>query len=107
MRGVSTRDDVGCWSRRYSSGSSSDWEHSRNVAVDDLNHDQCPVVGHDVEGLSLDVGVLVRLPLQVLFGQDGIGGFRSLSGNRLNGLGAIDGLFRANGRGETVKGRLD
>lgn len=74
------------------------WECSRNVAVDDLDHDQCPVVGHDVEGLSLNIGILVRFPAQVIPGHEGIGGLDRLLGDRLDGLGAIDGLLRANGR---------
>lgn len=76
---------------------------SRNVAVDDLDHEQVSVVGHDVEGLSLDIGVLVRLPAQVVLGQDSVRSLAGLLSNRLDGLGAIDGLLRADGRRETAR----
>lgn len=74
----------------------------RNVAVDQLNHDQCSVVSHDVEGLGLDVGVLVGLPAQIILGQDSVGGLLSLLGDRLDGIRAIDGLLRTHGRRKTA-----
>lgn len=75
--------------------------YSRNVAVDDLDHDQRPVVSHDVEGLSLHIGVLVSLPAQVILRHDRKGRLSGLLGDRLNGLGPIDGLLRAHGRRQT------
>lgn len=78
---------------------------SRNVAVDQLDHNQGPIVGHDVKGLSLDIGILIRLPFQVLFRQLGVRSVRSLPGDRLDRLRAIDRLLRANGRRETVGGK--
>jgi hypothetical protein len=69
--------------------------HSRNVAVDDLHHDQIATVGHDIKGLSLNIGILISAPPQVVLGQLGIGGLLGLLGDRLNGLGAIDGLLSA------------
>lgn len=79
---------------------------SRNVAVDDLDHEQVPVVGHDVEGLGLHIGVLVSLPALLVLGQDGVRSLGGLLGDRLDGLGAIDGLLRADGRRETARHRF-
>lgn len=76
---------------------------SRNVAVDDLDHEQVSVISHDVESLSLDIGVLVGLPAQLILGQDGVGSLAGLLSDGLDGLGAIDGLLRADGRRETAR----
>jgi hypothetical protein len=84
---------------QWSSGSE---ECSRNVVVDDLDHDQITAVGHDVKGGSLHIGVLVGLPSQILLGQDGVGGLAGLLGDGLDGFGAIDGFLRADGRGQAV-----
>jgi len=75
---------------------------SRNVAVDDLDHDQIAAVGHDVVGSSLHICVLVGLPSQIILGQDGVGSLGGLLGDGLDGLGAIDGFLRAHGRGQAV-----
>lgn len=75
----------------------------RNIAVDDLNHNQRPVVSHDVEGLGFDVGVLVGLPAQMILAQDGEGSLLSLFRDRLDGIGAIDGLLRAHGRRKSAR----
>lgn len=69
--------------------------HSRDVGVDDLHHHHSAIVGHHVEGLSLNIGILIGTPPQVVLGQLGIRGLLSLLGDRLNGLGAIDGLLSA------------
>lgn len=37
-------------------------QDSHDVAVDDLDHDQSAVVGHDIEGLGLDIGVVQGAP---------------------------------------------
>lgn len=79
-------------------------ECSRNVAVDDLNHDQIAAVGHDVEGSSLDICVLVGLPFQLVLGENGVGSLLAgLLGDGLDGFGAIDGFLRAHGRGQAVE----
>lgn len=78
-------------------------ECSRNVAVDDLDHNQIATVSHDVEGSSLNIGVLVSLPFQGVLGQDSVGSLAGLLGDGLNGFGAIDGLLRAHGRGQAVE----
>lgn len=75
--------------------------YSRNVAVDHLDEDQGPVISHDVESLSLHIGVLVGLPFQVLLGEDSVRGFGSLLSDRLNGFRAVDRFLRAHRRGET------
>ena len=74
---------------------------SRDVAVNDLGHDQSAVVGHDGKGLGLDIGVLVGAPAQVVLVQLGIGSAFGLTGNGANGAGAVFGLLSANGVCET------
>lgn len=76
--------------------------YSRNIAVDDLNHDQSAVVGHDVKGLCLHIGVLVRLPSQHVLVEDSVGGLCSLLGDRSDRLGAVDRFLRAHRSRETV-----
>lgn len=75
----------------------------RNVAVDQLDHNQCTVVGHDVEGLGFDIGVLVGLPAQIILGEDSVRGLLSLLGDRLDGIRAIDGFLRTHGRRKTAR----
>ena len=73
-----------------------------DVAVDDLNHDQSAVVGHDIEGLSLDIGILIGTPPQILPGQFGITSSLGLLSDRLDGLGAIDRFLSASYTGQTM-----
>lgn len=60
-----------------------------------MDHGQHTVVGHDVEGLRLDIGVLVGAPFEVVLGQFPIRGLLGLLRDRLDGIGAIDGLTGA------------
>lgn len=68
---------------------------SRDVAIDNLDHCKSALVGHDIEGLSLDAGILVCPPFQIVLGQFGVGGGLGLFGDGLDGVGAIDGFLRA------------
>lgn len=51
----------------------------------------------DVKGLSLDVGVVEHGPFEVLLGQLGVCRVTCSFANRLDSLGAIDGLLSADG----------
>ena len=72
-----------------------------NVVVDDLQEANVAGVGHEVEGLRLDIGVVDDLPLEVLLGQLGVGRVAGVLADGLDGLGAVLGLLRAGNDGKT------
>lgn len=41
---------------------------SRDVAVNNLNHNQGTIIGHNVKGLSLDIGIVIGTPAKVFLG---------------------------------------
>lgn len=57
-----------------------------------MDHGQYAVVGHDVESLRLDIGVLVGSPFEVVLDQFPKRDLLRLLRDRLDGTGAIDGL---------------
>jgi hypothetical protein len=78
-------------------------EFLHNVTVDNLDEHHCPIVGHDVEGLGLDIGVRVCAPAQNLLIHIGEGSGLGLLRNRLDSLWAIDRLLGAHYGGETAR----
>lgn len=77
--------------------------HPRNVAVDDLNHGQLAIVGHHIEGLRLDIRVLVGTPAQVVPGEHSVGDLFGLLGNRADGVGTVFGLLGASNSGQATR----
>lgn len=77
-----------------------------DVAVNNLNENQGPVVGHDVEGLGFDIGVRVCAPAQNLLVHIREGSCLGLLRNRLNSLRAIDRLLSAHHGGETARMKI-
>lgn len=75
-----------------------------NVAVDNLYHHERAIVGHDIECLGFDIGILVGAPPQVVFGQDSVGRLLCLLCNGPDGFGAIDGFLRSSNACETTCG---
>lgn len=74
-----------------------------DVAVNNLNENQGPVVGHDVEGLGFDIGVRECAPAQNLLVHIREGSCLGLLRNRLKSLRAIDRLLGAHHGGETAR----
>lgn len=74
--------------------------HIRNIAIDDLEKSDVAVLAKDVDGLGLDRRRVHGLPLQVLTLDLGEGRLLGLDGDRLDGLGAIDGLLGAGDIGQ-------
>lgn len=74
-----------------------------NVTVDHLNENHSPVVGHDVEGLGLDISVGVCAPAQNFLVDLAEGSGLSLLRHRLDSIWAIDRLLGAHDGGETVR----
>ena len=77
--------------------------YSHDVAVDDLDHDQGAIVGHDIKGLGLHIGILVGAPPKVILGELRVGYLLRLGllGDGSDGVGAIDGFLSACDTGET------
>lgn len=79
----------------------SDRQFSHDIAVNDLYHDQSAVIGHDIESLGFDIGVLVSPPTQVILCHFGITSSLGLLSNGLDRIGAILWLLGASNTGQT------
>ena len=76
---------------------------TEDIVVYDLEEANMASVRKEIEGLRLDIGVVQRLPFQVLLGQLGESRVACILSNRLDGLRAIDGLLSTGNRRQPAR----
>lgn len=76
--------------------------HSRDIAINDLDHANMTTLGHEVPGLCFNAGRVDRVPFHVILGQLGERLSLCLLADGLDRRRAIDGFLSAGDIGEPV-----